>query len=1243
MGLADLRDSINSSYFADEASVVRERLQQVGLEPAARRRVTKRAEDMVRRLRADPSPNLMETFLAEYGLSTDEGVALMCLAEAYLRVPDAPTLDALIRDKIGGADWSRHAGETDSLLVSASTWALMLTGRIFRNGASPNAEVVGTLHRMVQRIGEPVVRTAVAQAMKVMGQQFVLGRSIDEAIRRGAAMREKGYRFSYDMLGEAARTEADAQRYFRSYANAIGVIAENANPKAFVHDNPGISVKLSALHPRYETLQRDRVMDELVPRLAALARMARTANIGFNVDAEEADRLGLSLDVIEKVLETSDLSGWDGFGIVVQAYSKQCLPVLRWVRDVADRLDRRLAVRLVKGAYWDSEIKNSQVLGLSNYPVFTRKTSTDVSYMAGARFLLDNRDRLYPQFATHNAQTAAAVLELAGNDQTGFEFQRLHGMGQALHELLLNETGRPCRIYAPVGVHKDLLAYLVRRLLENGANSSFVNQLLDEDVPPAALVRDPVEVTEKASAIANPKIPLPPDLFAPERRNSTGWNLNNPVMAAVVEAGMQPFRTARWTAAPLIAGEPVTGPKEAVLNPADRTEQVGSVIQADRTAVDRALSTAVAAFPAWRDRPVAERAAILDRIADLFEANTFELMAILTREAGKTRMDGVLEVREAVDFCRYYAAQARRRIAGGKAEGLGPFVCISPWNFPLAIFTGQIVAALVAGNTVIAKPAEQTPLIAAKAVALMLEAGVPPDVLALLPGEGGVVGAGLTSDPRTAGVCFTGSTETAVLIDRALASAGPARAPLIAETGGLNAMIVDSTALIEHAVCDIVNSAFQSAGQRCSALRAVFVQSDIKDHLLAMLEGAAMELRVGDPWNPATDVGPVIDDEARSTILDHCAGFAETGRILFRHDLRQVNGNGLFVAPTAIALDKFNALEREIFGPVLHVIPFEASEIDLVVDRINARGFGLTLGIHSRLDDRVEAICRRARVGNIYVNRNQIGAVVGVQPFGGEGLSGTGPKAGGPHYLARFTRRLDPAVTIVPVGPISASDTAAKPLATARPVDPAVFAEAARQAAREWDARSDRAGVLRQAASHLASRWRPAAEAALAAAEPALAPAEPLPGPTGESNHLTLHGRGVALCLGGGADGDVALVAQAFLALAAGNAVALAQNQGAGSAGHVAEAFRQGGVPAALIAPVASFALSDFPALAIVAFDGPDVLAAPIRRELAARDGLRVRLTSFRDGVEPFATERVVSIDTTASGGNASLLTLGDG
>ena len=1239
MDLTAARNAVDAAYFADESASVRQRLAGIRLDQAARSRIGDRAQHLVRTLRSDPSPNLMESFLAEYGLSTDEGVALMCLAEAYLRVPDAPTLDALIRDKIGGADWAKHSGETESLLVNASTWALMLTGRIFRDDAPAEAQVVSTLRHMVQRIGEPVVRTAVSQAMKVMGQQFVLGRTIEEAIDNGAAQVETGYRYSYDMLGEAARTMNDASRYFLAYSKAITSIGERAKNE-FVHDNPGISVKLSALHPRYETVQHKRVMEELVPRLEALVELARSANIALNIDAEEADRLGLSLDVVDAVLRNNDLGDWEGFGLVVQAYSKQCLATLEWANAAADAFGCKLAVRLVKGAYWDMEIKNAQILGLAGYPVFTRKASTDVSYLAGARYLLDNAERLYPQFATHNAHTAAAILEMAG-DFEGFEFQRLHGMGEALHELLRQESGRRCRIYAPVGVHEDLLAYLVRRLLENGANSSFVHQLLDEDVPPELLVRDPIEATETAGMTPHPHIPLPPDLYGEDRRNARGWNINNPVMAADLEAAMGPFRAMAWTAQPIISGNRVDGHARPVLNPANEQDKVGEVHEADAAIALKALETATSAFPGWRDRPAGERADILDRIADLYEENAPELMAILTREAGKTRLDGVLEVREAVDFCRYYAAQAREQLADGKRTGRGPFVCISPWNFPLAIYTGQIVAALVAGNAVLAKPAEQTPLIAARAVSLMLEAGIPDDVIALLPGDGAEVGGALTADPRVAGVCFTGSTETAILIDRAMAGSGNPDAPLIAETGGLNAMIVDSTALPEHAVRDIVASAFQSAGQRCSALRALFVQKDIAEHLLTMLEGATMELEVRDPWNPACDVGPVIDEDARQMIDGHCEAFEKRGRVLFSHPGPDETGGGRFVRPTAIRLDSFDELEREIFGPVLHVLEFDGEEIDRVVDDINASGYGLTFGVHSRVDDRVETLCAHANVGNIYVNRNQIGAVVGVQPFGGEGLSGTGPKAGGPHYLNRFTRSAEPELT---VKPIDQSGTGAAP--DARIFTAENLGEIMAAAQMAWDERADREAVLRTAIDRLPKSIQPAAVDALEASAEFFAQADALPGPTGESNHLTLHGRGIALCLGG-EDGGAALVAQSIIALAAGNAVAIDRSDCPKVCDHLIGAFASAGVPdgvaIAVNAEDAASSIAHMRDLDLVAFDGQAGIFDRLRRNLADRPGKRIPLISLSEGIDRFATERVISIDTTASGGNATLLTLDEG
>ena len=1237
MDLDQARKAIRQAGFASEEGVVRQMIAATGLSAAARARIVAKAEDMVTRLRADPAPNLMERFLAEYGLSTDEGVALMCLAEAYLRVPDAPTLDALIRDKIGGADWSRHTGEAGSFLVNASTWALMLTGSIFRDGAVSEAELVGNLRNLIQRVGEPFVRAAVAQAMRVLGQQFVLGRTIEDAIRRAAEDRRAGYRFSFDMLGEAAMTQADARRYFLAYSRAISAIADHAT-NAEVHDNPGISVKLSALHPRYEFTQRARIMDELVPRLAALAEMARNANIGFSIDAEEADRLELSLDVIEAVAGNADLAGWDGFGMVVQTYAKQSLQVLEWIYALAEKLNRRFAVRLVKGAYWDMEIKHAQVLGLPAYPVFTRKSSTDVAYLAGARFLFDNADRLYPQFATHNAHTACAVLEMA-RDFTGFEFQRLHGMGEALHAQLRETAGRNIRIYAPVGIHEDLLAYLVRRLLENGANSSFVHQLLDKSIPAGDLVRDPVAATLAARPLAHPRIPLPPELFAPERRNSRGRNVNDPVDAAAIEAGMAPFRSATWTAAPLIDGKMGRGRKRAIVNPADLDDEAGTVADANANHAGRALAVAVKAFAAWRDRDVEDRATMLERVADLYEEHTFELMALLTREAGKTRLDGILEVREAVDFCRYYAGEARRLFADGRRTARGPFVCISPWNFPLVIFTGQIAAALVAGNPVIAKPAEQTPLIAARAVALMHAAGIPGDVLALLPGDGPAVGGPLTSDKRTAGVCFTGSTETAIRIDRALAVANP-QAPLIAETGGLNAMIVDSTALPEHAVRDIIASAFQSAGQRCSALRLLFVQSDIEEKLLEMLAGAARELRIGDPWDAATDIGPVIDAEALETISGHCRAFAEKGRVLFSHPMAGVSEDGRFAAPTIIRLNDSFELEQEIFGPVLHVLSYEADELDAVVAGINASGYGLTLGMHSRVDERVDFVCRKAHVGNIYINRNQIGAVVGVQPFGGEGMSGTGPKAGGPHYLARFTRPADRR------SHIAAIELDGEDQADFATQDAADFSQTALAAQDLWDADADRASVLGNAIGRLAEPLRALAGEALSAEPHLTAGSHNFAGPTGESNQLSHHGRGIALCLGNNDDNAAVMLVQAVIALAAGNAVALPETGGRAVAGALVPALAGAGAPAGLVGVIAEAqkpeTLKTLPGMGLVAYDGDDEMAAQLRLALAERPGARIPLITT-DDIAMFSTERVIAINTTAAGGNATLLTLEDG
>jgi RHH-type proline utilization regulon transcriptional repressor/proline dehydrogenase/delta 1-pyrroline-5-carboxylate dehydrogenase len=997
------------------------------------------------------------------------------------------------------------------------------------------------------------------------------------------------------MLGEAARTSKDAQRYFLSYAAAIAAIARHArsdNPQA----NSGISVKLSALHPRYELVQRERVMTELVPRVIALAEHARAGNIGFNIDAEEADRLDLSLDVIEAVLSTRDLTGWDGFGVVVQAYSKMAPAVLDWLYALCEKLDRHISVRLVKGAYWDSEIKNAQLLGLAAYPVLTRKTSTDVSYLACARKLFAYNARIYPQFATHNAHTVCAVNTIAPAGAR-YEFQRLHGMGESLHEALRQEDGRQRRIYAPVGIHKDLLAYLVRRLLENGANSSFVHQILDRGIPIERIAADPVSATEQASPIAHPAIPLPPDLYGSARRNSTGWNLNNPDMAGELEQAMTEFRNNRWHAGPTIAAAGNGNAGEPVYSPIDPRDPVGVVVQATAEHADQALTAATEAFSGWQTIPVAERAAMLERAADLYEAHTAELFALATREAGKTRLDGIAEVREAVDFLRYYASEARRLLIDGTRTPLGPVVCISPWNFPLAIFTGQIAAALAAGNTVIAKPAEQTPLIAARAVGLLHQAGVPGDALILLPGDGAVVGAALTADARTRGVCFTGSTETARHIDRAMASDGDPRAALVAETGGLNAMIVDSTALPEQAVRDIVMSAFQSAGQRCSALRALFIQRDVAHNVLEMLEGAARELVIGDPWLPSTDVGPVIDQEAQQDIAAYCARLEASGKLLFRVPLPQACPPGTFIAPVAFRLEKLADLQREVFGPVLHVIVYDESELDSIVEQINAAGYGLTLGVHSRIDARVDSICARAHIGNIYINRNQIGAVVGVQPFGGEGLSGTGPKAGGPHYLTRFTRLRTASASPAP----AASGTPAQIALSL----PAPLNDAAKTALQHVTGLS----------------FEPVA----------------LTGPTGERNTYSLHPRGTVLCLGPDAR---TLTAQAILALATGNRALLAETADPAAAKSISAAAVKAGLNSVTTVTGSAEQLARQAQFEVAMFDGGDEAARPLRIALAERSGPRIPLLDSAEEVVRLCAERVLSEDTTASGGNASLLAL---
>ena len=1248
--LSEIRATMRAAILEDEARAVRDRVDAVGLTRTDRESIVARAVELVRTTRARAGSSIMQGFLAEYGLSTREGVALMCLAEALLRVPDTETIDALIEDKIGASDWAAHLGHSSSPLVNASTWALLLTGKVL-GGAE--AGLAGTLHEAIRRLGEPVIRAAVAQAMRELGHQFVLGRDMREARDRAAAMEAQGYSFSYDMLGEAARTEADARRYHLAYSDSITALA-SVGQGTGVRDRPGVSVKLSALHARYEFGQQDRVMTELTARLRSLALLAQSAGIGLNVDAEEADRLDLSLDVVEAVLADPALAGWDGFGVVVQAYGKRAPHVIDWLHELTGQLERRIMVRLVKGAYWDSEVKRAQVLGLDGFPVFTRKASTDVSFLACTRRLLGMTDRIYPQFATHNAHTMAAVLHMAG-ELTDFEFQRLHGMGEALHEAVREAHGTRCRIYAPVGAHHDLLAYLVRRLLENGANSSFVNQIVDENVTPEEIARDPLTVIEGlGGAVANPRIAAPAGLFMPERRNSKGWDLTDPLAVAAIEVERETFRTAVWEAGPLIAGAVVGAEAVEVRNPARTDDVVGHVTLSAPADIEAALEAARIGAAGWASMSVEDRADRVRRVADLYEAHAAELFALAAREAGKTWLDAVGEVREACDFARFYANEALRECVRGARTARGIIACISPWNFPLAIFSGQILAAVSAGNAVLAKPAEQTPLIAARAVALMHEAGIPREVVQLLPGDGATVGAALARDPRVDGVCFTGSTATARLINRAMAENLAPDAPLIAETGGLNAMIVDSTALPEQAVRDIVVSAFQSAGQRCSALRILYVQREVEKRILEMLFGAIDELRVEDPWDLATDVGPVIDDEARERIESYCRLAERDGRLLKRlaapGDERvpeqlaatgdgrvpkrlAAPGDGRFVPPTVLRVDGIESLEEEIFGPVLHVAIYDADRIDAVVDAVNAAGYGLTFGLHTRIDDRVQHIVDRVRAGNIYVNRNQIGAVVGSQPFGGEGASGTGPKAGGPHYLRRLTAGA-PLAEGTPTGPIvdeirlAAAVSEASCAMTARPH------RGGRAGRAQHDSDSDAAGAGKVRHSEETGSESIRFGEVGRTGGTRFTPLD-LPGPTGESNRLSFAPRGVVLCLG---PGKAATQAQIATALDAGNAVVAV----ADGATAVLESLVPDPRVVLLDGQVDPESLVTVDGIAAVACSADrDVLGA-MREALARRSGPILALITELAAADRYVLERHVCVDTTAAGGNASLLAQAD-
>lgn len=1012
---SSLQNAITDAYRRDETTCIDALLQEALFTKDAEQRIHEKAAKLVELTRnSHKKQGSLNAFLHAYDLSSEEGIALMCLAEALLRVPDKATQDRLISDKIATVNWAKHLNKKNSLFVNAATASLLITGKMYSPLLTHSHSFASTLQRFLSKTGSHLIRPIILQGMKIIGKQFVMGTSIERALKRAQSSEKQGYRYSYDMLGEAAKTHEDAMKYFASYQNAIeaiGKTSQGLNPIT----GPGISIKLSALHPRYELAKRDRILTELSPRLLTLAKAAKKYNMGFTIDAEEADRLELSLDVIENVFSDPSLEDFHGFGLAVQSYQKRAPFVIDWLGDLAKRYKRRLMVRLIKGAYWDAEIKLSQLLGLEGYPVFTRKNSTDVSFIACAKKILAKPDCFYPQFGTHNAYSVAAILEMAGT-HSEFEFQCLHGMGQPLYDHIVgkNQLNIPCRIYAPVGTHKDLLGYLVRRLLENGANSSFINNIADHQIPVENIIQNPVRRILALNHKPHPHIPLPIHLFGQERLNSSGVDFSNMHTLEQLKIKMDTMETFRWTAGPIINGKlRVNSPEITIVSPSHHEQIVGISHDANIDDVKCAIEKASQATHTFGKTRIEERAAYLRRAADLFEQEMPELITLLCREGGKQLVDCVSEVREAIDFCRYYAASGENLLRPQTLNGptgefnqlslhpRGVIVCISPWNFPMAIFVGQIAAALAAGNTVIAKPAEQTPLIAALTVRLFHQAGIPTEALQFLPGRGETIGSELVADTRINGVMFTGSTETARLINQTLAKRQGPIVPFIAETGGQNAMIVDSSALPEQVVADVLSSAFNSAGQRCSALRVLFLQEDIAPRVIEMLKGAMREISLGDPGLLSTDIGPVIDKEALNMLNNHFATLQKEATLLYQVETNALP-NGYYFAPCVFELKNLNVLKREVFGPILHVIRYAANELDNVLEQIINTGYGLTLGVHSRIETVVKYIEDRMPVGNMYVNRNIIGAVVGVQPFGGECLSGTGPKAGGPHYLPRL-------------------------------------------------------------------------------------------------------------------------------------------------------------------------------------------------------------------------------------------------
>jgi RHH-type proline utilization regulon transcriptional repressor/proline dehydrogenase/delta 1-pyrroline-5-carboxylate dehydrogenase len=1266
-----IRQQIRAFYRIDEKTAVDHILPAAEVNVSARSRAWDRARKMVLKIRQDQEGNgAIDSLLNEYSLSSEEGVVLMCLAEALLRVPDKHTQDALIRDKISQGKWSTHLGASDSLFVNASSWGLLLTGSMVNYADKRNKDQFGLLKKTVGRLGEPVIRKSMNYAMKVMGQQFVMGETIKAATERAATKEQQGYVYSYDMLGEGARTMADAELYYSAYENAITQIGKVAlaSGKNDPRKVPGISIKLSAIHPRYEFSNKQRVMAEIIPKLKTLCLQAKQYNIGLTIDAEESERLEISLDIIEAVFTDSDLGDWQGFGLALQAYQKRAIFVVDWLRDLTLRTERKMMVRLVKGAYWDTEIKNAQKDGLSHFPVFTRKSSTDVSYHACANKLLEYRDTIYPQFATHNAYTAATIVELAGEDKAGFEFQCLHGMGDSLYDQIVKQENIQCRIYAPVGHHEDLLAYLVRRLLENGANSSFVNAIVDESKPVESLLEDPVEKTQHLKRKYNSQIVKPIDLYRSEgeaktgRDNSKGFDLSD-----INELTQLKLSLDNWFSDYLINKDDVPENAVAVMNPAKRSEIIGFHQYASHDDMLAMIDKADIAFNHWSKTPVTERVALLYRVADILERHMEELIGLCIKEAGKVAQDGIDEVREAVDFCRYYAARALVLSEDERLEARGIVLCISPWNFPLAIFLGQVAAAIATGNTVLAKPAEQTSLIALRAIELMQSVGLPNDVVQAVIAPGNAVGASIVPDSRVQTIMFTGSTQTGTRISQTLAERGGDQVPLIAETGGQNCMIVDSTALPEQVVDDVISSGFQSAGQRCSALRVLFLQEDIADQVITMLKGALAELTIGDPSKLNTDIGPVIDQKALDALNAHSDYMQTHGKLLYQCELFNKNEDEksnntpehFFFAPRLYEISDIDVLTKEVFGPCVHIVRFKGNEIEQVIEKVNGTGFGLTMGIHTRIEHRAIELAKLSRAGNVYINRNMIGAIVGVQPFGGRGLSGTGPKAGGPNYLTRLVKEKatpnEDEFTFLPSQAIALSGSIEVEQEAERLMNQAEISE------KTWrmSELNTRISCVRQLLAKIAhveivddladdlNRTLASARDQLINIEKCLKKPKVLPGPTGESNIIYLENRGVIICF---ADENVSFhfwVMSLVTALATGNSViAVVYDLFYEEALAFRDKFISTGAEKGVF-QVAKLGhletMLSHSALAGVVVDSNCDRKHYMSEKLSQRSGaiLPVITSEYFDKlIQRLLTEKTISIDTTASGGNTSLMTL---